>query len=213
MKDAYSCDRDEAGLDTSYRAQHGAYVRTFERLGLDTIAVSSDVGMMGGTQAHEFMVLNPAGEDVLVLCESCGYASNRQVALVGKPEPAAEEARPIEEISTPGTTTIASCGIPGSAAADNEGAFFVTGDGRLVTAVVRGDFDVNETKLVNAVKAIGGIRPAQLEEIKAAGMEAGYGSPIGARGTTVVVDELVARSSNLVAGANREGSPQRERRS
>jgi prolyl-tRNA synthetase len=81
----------------------------------------------------------------------------------------------------------------------------VTGDGRLITAVVRGDFDVNETKLVNAVQAIGGIRPAQLDEIKAAGMEAGYGSPIGARGTTVVVDELAARSPNLVAGANREG--------
>src|SRR6476659_10506475 len=69
MKDAYSCDRDEAGLDVSYWAQYGAYQRTFDRLGLDTISVSSDVGMMGGSQAHEFMVINPAGEDVLVLCE------------------------------------------------------------------------------------------------------------------------------------------------
>src|SRR6476469_4962543 len=89
MKDAYSCDRDEAGLDVSYWAQHGAYVRTFERLGLDTIAVSSDVGMMGGSLAHEFMVLNPAGEDVLVLCENCDFAANRQVASAPKaaPEP------------------------------------------------------------------------------------------------------------------------------
>ena len=85
MKDAYSCDRDEAGLDVSYEAQHGAYVRTFERLGLETIAVASDVGIMGGSQAHEFMVLNPAGEDVLVLCEACGYAANRQVAVMPKP--------------------------------------------------------------------------------------------------------------------------------
>ena len=92
MKDAYSCDRDEAGLDVSYEAQHGAYVRTFERLGLETVAVASDVGIMGGSQAHEFMVLNPAGEDVLVLCEACGYAANRQVAVVPKPEPAAEDA-------------------------------------------------------------------------------------------------------------------------
>ena len=94
MKDAYSCDRDEAGLDASYEAQHGAYVRTFERLGLETVAVASDVGIMGGSQAHEFMVLNPAGEDVLVLCEACGYAANRQVAVVPKPDPAPEEPLP-----------------------------------------------------------------------------------------------------------------------
>jgi prolyl-tRNA synthetase len=74
-----------------------------------------------------------------------------------------------------------------------------------VTAIVRGDYEVNETKLGNTVKAIGGMRPAQVEEIKAAGMEPGYGSPIGAHGTVVVVDDLVARSPNLVAGANREG--------
>jgi prolyl-tRNA synthetase len=81
----------------------------------------------------------------------------------------------------------------------------VTGDGRLVTAIVRGDHEVNETKLVNAVAATGGIRPATVEEIRAAKMEPGYGSPIGASGTTVVVDSLVAASPNLVAGANREG--------
>jgi prolyl-tRNA synthetase len=74
-----------------------------------------------------------------------------------------------------------------------------------VTAIVRGDYDVNETKLSNAVKAVGGLRPAQAEEIRAAGMEPGYGSPIGAHDTVVVVDDLVARSPNLVAGANREG--------
>ncbi len=207
MKDAYSCDRDEAGLDKSYWDQHGAYVRTFQRLGLDTIAVSSDVGMMGGTQAHEFMVLNPAGEDVLVLCEKCGYAANRQVAVVPKPEPPVEDPLPLEEVATPGTTTIASLATFLGIGPDRtaKAAFFVTGDGRLVTAIVRGDHEVNETKLSNAVTATGGIRPAQVEEIKAAGMEPGYGSPIGAHDTVVVVDDLVARSPNLVAGANREG--------
>ena len=207
MKDAYSCDRDEAGLDVSYWAQYGAYQRTFDRLGLDTISVSSDVGMMGGSQAHEFMVINPAGEDVLVLCESCGYAANRQVAIVPKPAPPPEEQLPLEEVATPGTTTIATLaaflGVGPERTA--KAAFFVTGDGRLVTAIVRGDHEVNETKLVNAVAATGGIRPAQVEEIRAAGMEPGYGSPIGAYGTTVVVDDLVAKSPNLVAGANREG--------
>ncbi|MDH5243286.1 MAG: proline--tRNA ligase [Chloroflexota bacterium] len=207
MKDAYSCDRDDAGLDVSYWAQYGAYVRTFERLGLATIAVSSDVGMMGGSLAHEFMVLNPAGEDVLVLCESCDYAANRQVAVIPRPDPAAEDPLPLEEVETPGATTIASLAAYLDIGADRtaKAAFFVTGDGRLVTAVVRGDHEVNETKLGNAVKATGGLRPAQIEEIKAAGMEAGYGSPIGARGTFVVIDDLVARSPNLVAGANREG--------
>ncbi len=207
MKDAYSCDRDDAGLDASYWAQHGAYVRTFQRLGLDTIAVASDVGMMGGSQAHEFMVLNAAGEDVLVLCEACDYAANRQVAVIPREEPAAEEALPLEEVATPGTTTIASLAAfleigPERTA---KAAFFVTGDGRLVTAIVRGDHEVNETKLVNAVSAVGGIRPATVEEIKAAGMEPGYGSPIGAHETVVVIDDLIARSPNLVAGANREG--------
>ncbi|HEX7949186.1 MAG TPA: proline--tRNA ligase [Candidatus Limnocylindrales bacterium] len=207
MKDAYSIDRDEAGLDKSYWAQHGAYQRIFERLGLDTIAVSSDVGMMGGTQAHEFMVLNPAGEDVLVLCEACGYAANRQIAVVPKPDPQPEAALPLEEVATPGTTTIASLAAFLGVGADRtaKAAFFMTGDGRLVTAIVRGDYEVNETKLVNAVKATGGMRPATIEEIKAAGMEPGYGSPIGAHDTLVVVDDLVARSANLVAGANREG--------
>ena len=207
MKDAYSIDRDEAGLETSYWEQHAAYVRIFERLGLKTIAVSSDVGMMGGSQAHEFMVINPAGEDVLVLCDQCGYAANRQVAVTPKPDPAPEEPLPLEEIATPGATTIATLAAFLGVGEDRtaKAAFFKTGDGRLVTAIVRGDHEVNETKLVNAVKATGGIRPATVEEIKAAGMEPGYGSPIGARGTFVVVDDLVARSPNLVAGANREG--------
>jgi prolyl-tRNA synthetase len=163
--------------------------------------------MMGGSLAHEFMVLNPAGEDVLVLCAACDYAANRQVAVVPKPAPAAEEALALEEIETPSTTTIAALadylGIDEARTA--KAAFFVAGDGRLVTAIVRGDYEVNETKLVNVVKAEGGIRPAQADEIRAAGMEPGYGSPIGARGTTVVVDDLVARAPNLVAGANREG--------
>jgi prolyl-tRNA synthetase len=207
MKDAYSIDRDDAGLDKSYWDQHGAYVRTFERMGLDTIAVSSDVGMMGGSLAHEFMVLNPAGEDVLVLCENCDYAANRQVAIVPKPEPPAEEALPLEEVATPGTTTIATLAAFLGIGEDRtaKAAFFVTGDGRLVTAIARGDYEVNETKLVNAVAANGGIRPATVEEIRTAGMEPGYGSPIGARDTVVVVDDLAARSANLVAGANREG--------
>jgi prolyl-tRNA synthetase len=110
-------------------------------------------------------------------------------------------------VATPGTTTIASLAsfLDIGPERTAKAAFFVAGDGRLVTAIVRGDHEVNETKLANAVGGTTGLRPATIEEIKVAGMEPGYGSPIGAHDTVVVVDDLVARSPNLVAGANREG--------
>jgi len=207
MKDSYSCDRDDAGLDVAYWAHHRAYTRIFERLGIAAIPVSSDVGMMGGSLAHEFMFLNPAGEDVLVLCEACGYAANRQVAPATTAVPEPEAALPVEEVHTPDATTIDALaeflGVPTSRTA--KAVFMVTGDGRFVVAIVRGDFDLNETKLVNAIKATGGLRPAQVEEILERGMQAGYGSPIGARDAVVVIDRLVADSPNLVAGANRPG--------
>ena len=207
MKDSYSCDLDDAGLDVSYRKHYAAYQRIFKRLGLDAIVVGADVGVMGGSGAHEFMVLNEAGEDTLVLCDNCGYADNLQIAKVGKPDAEPEELLPMEDVETPDATTIEALatflGVPTSRTA--KAAFFVTGDDRFVVAIVRGDYDVNETKLVNTIKARGGLRPAQVEEIKERGMEAGYGSPLGARDAVVVVDELAARSPNLVAGANRVG--------
>jgi prolyl-tRNA synthetase len=207
MKDAYSCDLDQAGLDRSYERYDEAYTRIFERLGLQAIRVRSDVGIMGGTGAHEFMVLNEFGEDTLVLCDQCGYADNQQIAEVQKPSPAAEELLAMEDVETPDATTIDALAtfldIPKRKTA--KAAFFMTGDGRFVVAIVRGDYDVNETKLVNTLKATGDLRPAQIDEIKARGMEAGYGSPLGAKDALVVVDELVLRSPNLVAGANRAG--------
>ena len=207
MKDSYSCDRDWEGLDRSYRLHDVAYRRIFERLGLAVVAVGADVGIMGGSEALEYMVPNPFGEDTLVLCDGCDYAANQQIASVGKAEPAAEETLPMADVETPDATTIealaAFLGVGRERTA--KATFFVTGDGRLVVAVVRGDFDVEETKLANAVKAVGGLRPAHVEEIRERGMEAGYGSPLGARDAVVVVDELVPRSPNLVAGANRPG--------
>ena len=162
---------------------------------------------MGGSLAHEFMVLNEHGEDTLVLCDACGYAENQQIARVSVPEPAAEELLPTEEVATPEADTIASLAALLGVGTDRtaKATFFVTGDGRLITAIVRGDFEVSETKLANVVKAVRGLRIATTDEIKAAGMEPGYASPIGAHDTTVVVDELAARSPNLVAGANRHG--------
>jgi prolyl-tRNA synthetase len=207
MKDSYSCDLDYAGLDVSYEKHRVAYDRIFERLGLDAIMVRSDVGIMGGTGAHEFMVINDFGEDTLVLCDNCDFSDNQQIAIVGKPDPEPEDLLPMEDVETPDATTIEKLasflGVPKSKTA--KATFFVTGDDRFVVAIVRGDYDVNETKLVNLLKARRGLRPATLEEIKARGMEAGYGSPLGARDAVIVVDELVARSPNLVAGANRVG--------
>jgi prolyl-tRNA synthetase len=206
MKDSYSCDLDEAGLDESYRKHYEAYATIFERLGLEAIAVRSDVGMMGGSEAHEFMVLNDFGEDVLVLCSACDYAANRQVAHTRVDVVEGGEPLPLEEVATPGTATIADLasflGMDASGTA--KAAFFVDQGGQLITAILRGDIDVNETKLANAVGATA-LRPATADEIRAAGMEPGYGSPIGAHDTVVVIDELVADSANLVAGANREG--------
>ncbi|HEV7200567.1 MAG TPA: proline--tRNA ligase [Candidatus Limnocylindria bacterium] len=207
MKDSYTLDADEDGLDHGYQLHYAAYEKIFARLGMKTVVVGADVGIMGGSLAHEFMVLNEHGEDTLVLCESGDYAANQQIAAVMKPEPPTEDPRPTEDVATPAADTIAALAEHLGVATERtaKAIFFVTGDGRMVTAVVRGDYDVNETKLANAVKAVGGMRPAQAEEIKAAGMEPGYASPIGAHDTVVVVDELAARSPNLVAGANRHG--------
>ena len=168
--------------------------------------MGADVGMMGGSLAHEFMVINEWGEDTLVLCERGDYAANQQIATVGKPEPPTQELMATEEVATPGAATIADLARFLEIGEDRtaKATFFMTGDGRLLTVITRGDYEVNETKLANAVKAYS-LRPAQVEEIRAAGMVPGYASPIGAHDTVVVVDDLAARSPNLVAGANREG--------
>jgi len=216
MKDAYTFDRDEAGIDAYYPHFYQAYFNIFHRAGIDVVAVKSDTGMMGGRMAHEFMALTDIGEDTLVLCDACGYSANRQVASFRKPEPPVAAALPLEEVATPNVTTIASLanflGIPESQTA--KAVFMVADidqpDGKakeqFVFCVVRGDMELNETKLTNAIKARR-LRPATTPEIKAIGAEPGYGSPIGIAREQVLllVDDLVAASPNLVAGANREG--------
>ena len=215
MKDAYSFDRDFAGLDAFYPRIYQAYFDIFRRCGLDVIAVESDTGMMGGTMAHEFMALTPVGEDTLLLCDSCGYSANRQIAQFRKPAPESAAALPRTEVHTPAVNTIAALaaflGIPESATA--KAVFLMaemqdeeSGDSReqFVFAVVRGDMELNETKLTNAIKARR-LRPATSPEIQAIGAEAGFGSPIGIDRSQVVlvVDDLITHSPNLVAGANK----------
>ncbi len=213
MKDSYSLDTDEAGLDHQYQNHYRAYFKIFHRCALPTIAVRSDVGMMGGSLAHEFMYLAPVGEDTLLLCGACGYAANRQIATFRKPEADAESALPLERVATPEMKTIeelaAYLDVPRARTA--KAVFFHAalteeegGQDRLVFAVVRGDMDLNETKLANALRARE-LRPASEDDIRAAGAVPGYASPLGIEGAIVIVDDVVPDSPNLVAGANEEG--------
>jgi prolyl-tRNA synthetase len=212
MKDSYSLDKDEEGLDKQYRDHYQAYFDIYHRCGLKVIAVKSDTGMMGGKLAHEFMYLTTIGEDTLLICEETGYAANREVAVFQKPAADSEAVAEMEKVHTPGTKTIEDLAnflnIPKAKTAK---AVFFTGtflEGqdeieKFVFAVVRGDMDLNETKLRNVIKAKD-IRPASEEEIKAVGVEAGFGSPIGIKRDKVllVADDLIPNSPNLVAGAN-----------
>lgn len=210
MKDSYSLDADWNGLEKQYRSHYQAYFRIFERCNLDVLAVKSDTGMMGGKLAHEFMYLTPVGEDTILICGNCDYAANRQIATFHKPMPATGVARPLVKVATPGCKTIESVAayldLPTSqtAKAVFMMASFSNGEKtyeKLVFAVVRGDMDVNETKLKNAVKCIS-LRPATEAEILAVGAEPGYASPIGLTNVLVVVDDLVSETPNLVSGAN-----------
>lgn len=218
MKDSYSLDTDYEGLDRQYRNHYQAYFNIFNRAGLPVIAVKSDVGMMGGSLAHEYMYLTPIGEDTLIVCDNCGYSSNRQVAVFRKPEPSTEAALPVEKVATPGAKTIESLaqylGI--SSSQTGKAVFFTatfvnkdetsgaeTRQDRLVLAIVRGDMEANETKISNALKAVE-LRPARTEEIVAAGAVPGYASAKGID-ALVLVDDLAARTPNLVVGANQEG--------
>lgn len=210
MKDSYSLDSNWEGLDRQYRAHYQAYFNIFRRCGLPVIAVKADTGMMGGHLAHEYMYLNPIGEDTIILCDSCGYTANRQIARFMKSAPSAEEPKPLEKVHTPATKTIEDLArflqIPESRTAK---AVFFTAEipneqettERLVMAILRGDMELNETKLSNLIKAKE-LRPATEEEILASGAVPGFASPYGLKETLVVVDDLIPLSPNLVAGAN-----------
>lgn len=215
MKDSYSFDKDYEGLDKVYRAHYKAYFRIYSRCGLPVIAVGADSGMMGGKVSHEYMYLSPIGEDTIITCPHCGYTANRQVATFQK-EYFKEEEKPIEKVATPEAKTIEElCDFLKIEARQTAKAVFMVGsfindkngeeEDKLIVAIVRGDMDVEESKLSNAIRA-NALRPAHEEEITACGMVPGFASPIGAKGNFItVVDDSVANSNNLVAGANEAG--------
>jgi len=200
MKDAYSFDRDEEGLERSYALQSEAYQRVFDRCGLRTYRVESDVGMMGGSGAHEYMAPCAAGENEVAL--AAGYAANVEVASA-QPQPVelpASLGEP-EEVSTPGLTTVeqvaGELGVPAGALIKAM-PIVVEGEG-LALALVRGDHRLNEIKLRNALGA--DFRPAHSEEIEAELGPVGYVGPVGA-GVRTIKDAAIDGDS-YIAGANR----------
>jgi prolyl-tRNA synthetase len=204
MKDSYSLDRDEEGLDESYRRHIDVYKRIYDRCGLQYWMVESDVGMMGGLGAHEFMAPSSAGEDEVALCSSCDYAANVELARSRPRAPEfPERLDQPKEVATPGVTTIEGLAdLLGIDTAATAKAMVVVKDGEVVLGVLRGDHRLHELKMT---KALGGeYRPATREEIvETFGAEPGSIGAVGAT-TRIVADETL-REGQYVAGANRTG--------
>ena len=206
MKDAYSFHTDQADLERYYARAHAAYERIFRRIGMNNVlSIESNSGMMGGKISHEFMAVCDCGEDTLFVSPDRSYRANREIAsaaweFVRKPE------LPLEKVHTPGCKSIeAVAKYLGVTAADTGKAVFYQNvqTGELIFAVVRGDFEVNECKLGNFVRA-SELKFADDAAILAAGAVPGYASPLDVDGSKVriVLDRSAAESSNLVVGAN-----------
>lgn len=210
MKDAYSFHSTEEDLDAFYPKIRQAYERIFRRCGLDPVIVQGDPGLIGGRDSHEFMLLSDAGEDQVALCENCRYAANLEIAQTFKaPVNPTEPMLPLEEVVTPGCESIQSLAefLKIEPARTAKAVFYVANETDLVFALIRGDLEVSQTKLANAVGART-LRTATEAEIRAIGAVPGYASPVGLPQQSAVksiVDDSVITEKNLVSGANREG--------
>ncbi len=203
MKDLYSFDIDEAGLDNSYQKMLQAYKNIYSHCGLPSVVVEADSGAIGGKESHEFMLIAETGEDEIICCSDCDYAANIEKAQSIKPELEKKTPLPIEEISTPNIKTIEEVadfvGVPTSHTLK---AVFYSADDELVFVVIRGDLEVNETKLKNLLKCTE-LRLATENEVKAASLVAGSASPISIKGIKIVADDSITLGSNFIAGANK----------
>ena len=219
MKDLYSFDADEAGLDESYQKMSQAYSNIYARLGLPALVVEADSGAIGGKDSHEFMVITETGEDEVIYCSSCGYAANAEKAQFAKtvetvipvsrsPESSEGEAKnllPLEAIATPGTKTIEEVAdFVGMPTSQTLKSVFYSADGEFIFVIIRGDLEVNETKLRNALKC-SELRLATEGEVNEAGLVAGFASPIGVKGIKVVADDSITSGFNFIVGANKPG--------
>src|SRR5512143_506593 len=208
MKDAYSFDVDRAGLDRSYEDQRVAYERIFTRCGLDFVAVQAHSGAMGGSGSQEFMVRTDAGEDLVAACPKCRYAANTETATSRLPPEADGPGLPApERFPTPGVVTIEALERPphGVPARRQLKTLIYVADESPVVAVVRGDQELNEAKLLTATGA-SVVRPAHPEEIPPLmGAHAGSLGAVGFKKARVLVDQSLAERKDMVTGANEDG--------
>ena len=208
MKDAYSFDLDEAGLDNSYWDMYHAYENVFSRCGLYFKPVEADSGAIGGSNSHEFMALADSGEADVIHCENCDYAANIEIGKPGVMKQTEEPLLELTEVATPDAKTIEAVAEQLSLPLDKTmKAVVLSIDGVVVLAMVRGDHEVNEIAVQHAVD--GGIEPemASEEELLAAGLTGGFISPVGLKQTEtfkIVVDESVMEMFNACGGANKK---------
>jgi len=210
MKDLYSFDTDEEALNITYQKMIGAYKRIYERCGLDSVVVEADSGAIGGKESHEFMVIAESGEDLILSCPKCHYAANVERAESVKPRGGEvgggsekSEMLPMEEVATPGKITIEElANFLDVTESQTLKAVFYAADGEVVFVAIRGDLEVNEVKLKNAL-GCHELRLATEEEVAKAGLVAGSASPLGLSGIKRVGDPSITLGTNLIAGANK----------
>ena len=207
MKDAYSFDKDQAGLDLSYDKMHDAYIKIFNRCGIDAKCVAADSGAIGGSNSAEFMVKSEVGEDDVVFCTQCNYAANIEKAESTPEKADIEELLEIEKVSTPDSRGIDEVSAFLNVSPKKTAKLLMFNvDGKIVGVVVRGDREVNEVKVANAANASSDIAMASHEEYKnATGCEVGFGGPVGLKVDLLLVDEEVKYMYNIVLGANETG--------
>ena len=208
MKDAYSFDVDEAGLDESYKSMYDAYTRIFTRCGLTFRPVEADSGAIGGSGTHEFMAIAEAGEADIVYCTKCDYAANIEIGKPGIMKQDEEALQELSVVDTPNASTIeAVAEMLNLPLHKTIKAVVFSIDGKVVLAIVRGDHEVNEVAVQHAV--LGAVEPemATPEELEKVGLTAGFISPIGLKQTeefAIVVDESVMETYNVCGGANKK---------
>ena len=207
MKDAYSFDRDEAGLDKSYQDMYDAYTNIFTRCGLNFRPVEADSGAIGGSGSHEFMVIADSGEAEIVFCTSCDYAANVEKAELFPLEAQEEAMLTKEEVVTPDCKTIADvCAYLKLPVDHSVKAVAYNSEKGLILCFVRGDHEVNEIKVINTCGVID-LEMATEEQLAAAGTVGGYMGPVGIdnKKVIVVVDATVMKMHNVCCGAKKEG--------
>ena len=203
MKDLYSFDADEEGLNQSYNKMLQAYQNIYRRCGLPSLVVEADSGAIGGKDSHEFMVITETGEDEVIYCPHCGYSANKEKAQSIIERLPDEELLPLEEVSTPGMTSIEEVSnFLKVSPSHTLKAVFYTADGELVFVVIRGDIEVNQVKLKNILQCFD-LRLATEAEIIEAGIVAGSASPRGISGVKIIADESITSGANFIAGANK----------